>query len=139
MSVDFELVAERLPDGRFRVILYTYDMMREPARGRLVDATRGDDLQSCIDDVVGRDPQHIKSVGVEQRIGRVGQVLHPDAIGLARALTLRYLKEITPIERVAQAMDKAGMPFSEVLVPEQCAQVFIDGKFYHLTLQEMPK
>lgn len=133
--VDFELVAERLPDGRYRVILYTYDVERTPKRGRLVDATRGDCLQSCIEDVVGRDPIILKTVGVEQRNGAVE---HPDAIGLAHALRIRYLDELTAIERVVNVLEKAGIPVQETLVPEQCATVFLNGKSYHLTIQEMP-
>lgn len=130
---DYELVAERLPDGRVRVMLYRFDGIR----GRLMDATRGDDLQSCIDDLIGRDPKNIEMVGVQDRSG----IVHiPEAfIGLAGALDLRYLREPTAIHKITKSLEAAGIKVSEMLATEQTAKLHIDDKWYHIAVKEIPQ
>lgn len=47
-------------------------------------------------------------------------------------------EELTPIEQIAEALNQRLMEVSEVLVPEQCMIVHIDGKDYHVTIEPMP-
>lgn len=45
--------------------------------------------------------------------------------------------EMEPIERVEAALESHGLEVEEVLVPEGCLVVVIDGVLYHVTISPM--
>lgn len=44
----------------------------------------------------------------------------------------------SPVERLAEALNSSsGLCVGEILVPEQCLELYIDGKAYHVSIQEI--
>lgn len=45
---------------------------------------------------------------------------------------------MTAIELIANELRRAGVTVAEVLVPEQCAVVYVNDQALHITAQPMP-